>query len=133
MGTRKALRGPVVAAKTIATLDWQSNGRLELGVGYGWNEEELATHGVTLADAPDRLADHLALMKELWTNDEGSHAGPFVSVETSPPGATAGCRSKVTERSSITWMIYTERSKKPTATRLLPPSRSTRRAATERH
>lgn len=38
---------------------------------------------MTLADGPDRLADHLALMKELWTNDEGSHAGPFVSVEPS--------------------------------------------------
>lgn len=78
-----ALRDPVVAAKTIATLDWQSDGRLELGVGYGWNAEELATHGVTLDDAPDRLADCLALMKALWTQDEGAHAGPYVSVEPS--------------------------------------------------
>ncbi len=78
-----ALRDPVVAAKTIATLDWQSNGRLELGVGYGWNAEELETHGVTLADAPAQLADSLALMKALWTNDEGAYDGPFVSVEPS--------------------------------------------------
>lgn len=78
-----ALRDPVVAAKTVATLDWQSEGRLELGVGYGWNEEELDTHGVTIADAPDRLADHLALMKALWNNDEVGYDGQYVSVEPS--------------------------------------------------
>jgi alkanesulfonate monooxygenase SsuD/methylene tetrahydromethanopterin reductase-like flavin-dependent oxidoreductase (luciferase family) len=78
-----ALRDPVIAAKTIATLDWQSEGRLELGVGYGWNAEEMATHGVSVEDAPARLEDTLDLMKALWTNDEGSHSGPFVSVESS--------------------------------------------------
>lgn len=78
-----ALRDPVVAAKTIATLDWQSQGRLELGVGYGWNREELATHGVALKDAAAQLADRLALMKALWRNYEGTHDGPFVSVEPS--------------------------------------------------
>ncbi len=43
-----ALRDPVIAAKTIATLDWQSQGRVELGVGYGWDREECVTHGVSL-------------------------------------------------------------------------------------
>ena len=72
---------PVVAAKTIATLDWQSGGRLELGVGYGWNREECATHGVALETARDRLIEGLALMRSLWTTDEGSYAGEYYSVE----------------------------------------------------
>ncbi len=76
-----ALRDPVVTAKTIATLDWQSEGRLELGVGYGWSAEELATHGVTLDDAAAQLDDSLSLMKALWNDDEGSHSGPYFSVE----------------------------------------------------
>lgn len=78
-----ALRDPVVAAKTIATLDWQSGGRLELGVGYGWNREECATHGVALETARDRLIDGLALMQSLWTTDEGSYEGEYCSVEPS--------------------------------------------------
>ncbi len=78
-----ALRDPVVTAKTIATLDWQSGGRLELGVGYGWNREECATHGVALETARDRLIDHLALMQALWTADEGSYEGEYCSVEPS--------------------------------------------------
>lgn len=78
-----AVRDPVIAAKTIATLDWQSQGRLELGVGYGWNREECATHGVDLDTARHRLIDHLALMRELWTGDEGAYSGDYCSVEPS--------------------------------------------------
>jgi len=78
-----ALRDPVIAAKTIATLDWQSAGRLELDVGYGWNEEEMATHGVALADGPARVAETLALMRALWGNDIEEFVGEVVSVEPS--------------------------------------------------
>lgn len=78
-----ALRDPVIAAKTIATLDWQSDGRLELGVGYGWNREEAATHGVDLDTAPERLDDYLALMGALWTDEEGQHHGRYCAVQPS--------------------------------------------------
>jgi alkanesulfonate monooxygenase SsuD/methylene tetrahydromethanopterin reductase-like flavin-dependent oxidoreductase (luciferase family) len=77
------VRDPVITAKEIATLDWLSAGRLELGVGYGWNAEELATHGVDIAAAPEVLADRVALMRALWTQDEGSYEGPHASVEPS--------------------------------------------------
>jgi probable F420-dependent oxidoreductase len=77
------VRDPVIAAKAIATLDWMSAGRLELGVGYGWNAEELATHGVDLANAPAVLADRVALMQALWGQDEASYDGPHASVEPS--------------------------------------------------
>jgi alkanesulfonate monooxygenase SsuD/methylene tetrahydromethanopterin reductase-like flavin-dependent oxidoreductase (luciferase family) len=78
-----ALRDPVIAAKTIATLDWQSAGRLELGVGYGWNREECATHGVDLDTVRHRLIDHVALMRRLWADNEGAYSGDYCSVEPS--------------------------------------------------
>jgi probable F420-dependent oxidoreductase len=78
-----ALRDPVILAKELATLDWLSGGRLELGVGYGWNAEELATHGVDLDDAPAILADTLALAQALWNDDEASYRGPHATVDTS--------------------------------------------------
>lgn len=77
------VRDPVIAAKAIATLDWMSAGRLELGIGYGWNAEELATHGLDLLDAPAVLADRMALMQALWTQEEASYDGPYASVERS--------------------------------------------------
>lgn len=78
-----AARDPVITAKSLATIDWLSGGRLELGVGYGWNREELATHGVDLQRAPEILADKLRLMNEIWNHDEAAYAGPHVSIERS--------------------------------------------------
>jgi probable F420-dependent oxidoreductase len=65
-------------AKTVATLDHASDGRLELGVGVGWNEEELADH----SDIPwphryRALADCVAALRALWTQAEAEHHGPF--------------------------------------------------------
>ena len=73
----------VILAKAVATLDFISDGRFELGVGYGWNAEEYATHGVALADAPALLRDKLALMAALWRDDIASHYGPHARVEPS--------------------------------------------------
>ena len=41
-----AQHDPVVLAKQIATLDLLSEGRVVVGIGYGWNEDEMETHGV---------------------------------------------------------------------------------------
>ncbi|MDZ7784599.1 MAG: LLM class flavin-dependent oxidoreductase [Halioglobus sp.] len=57
------LYDPVILAKAIATLDFLADGRFEFGVGYGWNHEEYATHGVTLGDSPDIMRDKIALMQ----------------------------------------------------------------------
>lgn len=78
-----ALRDPVILAKEIATLDWLSDGRFEFGVGYGWNAEECATHGVELHDAPDVLVDHLGLMQSIWTNDVARYEGPHCRLDPS--------------------------------------------------
>lgn len=72
---------PVILAKAVASLDWQSEGRFEFGIGYGWNVEEYVTHGVDLVEAPAILRDKMALMQELWTHEIGRHEGEYVRVE----------------------------------------------------
>ncbi|MEU5219541.1 TIGR03619 family F420-dependent LLM class oxidoreductase [Streptomyces sp. NPDC020807] len=66
---------PITLAKQIATLDHLSRGRFTLGVGYGWNVEEAADHGV---DWPTRRAvthDRLALMRALWASEPTAYDG----------------------------------------------------------
>lgn len=63
-----ALRRPVVLAKTTATLDVLSGGRLDLGVGIGWQKEEYEAAGLSFKDR-GRLLDHtLAVCQVLWRN-----------------------------------------------------------------
>lgn len=62
-----ALRRPVVLAKAAATLDVLSNGRLDLGVGVGWQREEYEAAGLDFTNR-GRLLDHtLEVCTELWT------------------------------------------------------------------
>lgn len=77
------LHDPVILAKAVATLDWVSEGRFEFGIGYGWNAEEFATHGVSLDQAPDIMREKIALMKSLWTNEIGAFQGQHVNLEPS--------------------------------------------------
>ncbi len=84
LGTSVALlaqRDPIVTAKAIASLDAVSDGRIVLGVGYGWNREEAADHGVVFASRRERLREHVLAMKELWTNEEATFTGEFVRFE----------------------------------------------------
>jgi probable F420-dependent oxidoreductase len=67
-----AQRDPVVTAKAVASLDHLSGGRVELGVGYGWNRPELAHHGVAWADRRDVVRDRVQLMRALWTGEEAA-------------------------------------------------------------
>jgi probable F420-dependent oxidoreductase len=73
-----AQREPIVTAKAIATLDALSGGRFVLGVGYGWNREEMADHGVDPRRRRDQLREHVLAMKALWNNDVAGYAGEFV-------------------------------------------------------
>ncbi|WP_027927672.1 LLM class F420-dependent oxidoreductase [Amycolatopsis benzoatilytica] len=69
---------PITLAKTIATLDHLSGGRVTLGVGFGWNTDELADHGVPGNRRRTALREYLEAMRALWTEDEASYAGEFV-------------------------------------------------------
>lgn len=86
LGTSVALpaqHDPVTLAKQIATLDVVSGGRFVFGVGYGWNREEMATHGVDYATRRERVREAVACMRALWTDHESSFAGDFYRLEPS--------------------------------------------------
>jgi probable F420-dependent oxidoreductase len=76
-------RDPIVLAKSVATLDVLSGGRVILGVGAGWNAEELAHHGVDFASRWDVLRERVELMQALWSNDVASYDGKHAHLEPS--------------------------------------------------
>ena len=78
-----AQRDPIVTAKQVATLDMISGGRFTFGIGFGWNAEEAADHGVEWSSRRERGREHLLAMRELWTNDEASFAGEHVNFGAS--------------------------------------------------
>jgi probable F420-dependent oxidoreductase len=70
---------PITLAKTIATLDHLSGGRVTIGAGFGWNTDELADHGVPAGRRRTVLKEYVEAMRALWTQEEASYAGEFVS------------------------------------------------------
>ncbi len=74
------LRAPALLAKTVATLDQISNGRIDLGVGTGWQREEYAACGVSWSTRWQRLDDTMRACAALWTKPTPvSFASPTVS------------------------------------------------------
>lgn len=78
-----AQHDPIDLAKQAATLDHLSGGRLTLGIGYGWNVEEAADHGVEWATRRALGSDRLALMRALWADEPTPYEGEFGSVRAS--------------------------------------------------
>jgi probable F420-dependent oxidoreductase len=72
---------PIVTAKAIASLDQLSGGRFIFGIGGGWNVEEMENHGARYQTRFKQMREHVLAMKELWTNDEASFAGEFVTFD----------------------------------------------------
>lgn len=70
---------PITLAKTIASLDHLSGGRVELGVGFGWNTDELAHHGVPANRRRAVLREKLDAMRAIWSEDEAAFTGEFVN------------------------------------------------------
>lgn len=70
---------PITLAKTIATLDFLSGGRVSLGAGFGWNTDEMADHGVPPNRRRTVLKEYLEAMRALWTQEEAEYSGEFVS------------------------------------------------------
>ncbi|WP_236243015.1 LLM class F420-dependent oxidoreductase [Streptomyces sp. CC228A] len=81
--TLVAQHDPIDLAKQVATLDHLSGGRFTLGVGFGWNREEAADHGVEWRTRRARVRDHLALMRALWAEEPQAYEGEFASVAAS--------------------------------------------------
>jgi len=83
LGTGIALvaqRDPILLAKEVATLDLVSHGRAVLGVGYGWNVEEMESHGVAYADRRRLVREKMLAVEALWTMDVAAYEGDLVRL-----------------------------------------------------
>ena len=65
-------------AKQIATLDRLSGGRFILGIGYGWNREEMENHGIDVKRRRARVREQMLAMQELWSREVASFEGEFI-------------------------------------------------------
>jgi probable F420-dependent oxidoreductase len=84
LGTAVSLvlqHNPVGLAKTVASVDRIANGRFELGVGSGWNREEMANHGVDPDTRTARMLEHIAALRAIWESDEAEFHGRFVDFD----------------------------------------------------
>jgi probable F420-dependent oxidoreductase len=76
-----ALRRPVTLAKTTATLDVLSGGRLDLGVGVGWQREEYEAAGLDFDRRGELLDESLAVLQTLWRDTPASHRSRTLAFE----------------------------------------------------
>jgi probable F420-dependent oxidoreductase len=72
---------PIVLAKVIASLDFISGGRVLLGIGAGWNVEEMADHGVAYAERWKVLRERILAMRRIWTDEAAEFHGDFVDFD----------------------------------------------------
>ena len=77
-------RHPAVLANMASTLDITSNGRLELGVGAGWNEEECEAYGIELGSMQerfDRFEEGMEVVTQLLKQDRSTFRGKWYSLQ----------------------------------------------------
>ena len=75
------LRNPALLAKTVATLDVISKGRLELGVGLGWQKEEFDAAGLSFKDRSEIFWETLDICKLLWQDSPISFHGDYYNFD----------------------------------------------------
>jgi probable F420-dependent oxidoreductase len=102
-------------AKTVATLDQLTGGRVLFGVGVGWNHEELANHrpSVTWAQRYRALGECVGALKELWTDEESEFHGEFYDfdpvwslpkpLQRPHPPVLCGTAGRVGTRQAVAW------------------------------
>ena len=78
-----AQHDPLSLAKQIATLDRLSGGRFVYGIGYGWNLEEMESHGIDPKRRRARVREVMLAMQALWSQEVASFSGEFVRFEPS--------------------------------------------------
>jgi probable F420-dependent oxidoreductase len=75
------LRHPALLAKSLATLDFISDGRLTVGVGFGSRENDFTAVEVPFDRRGSRAVECVELMKRLWTEENVTHRGTFFNVQ----------------------------------------------------
>jgi probable F420-dependent oxidoreductase len=76
-----AQHDPIVMAKEVATLDLLCGGRLVLGVGFGWNREEMESHGVDFRQRRELVREKMLAMEQLWSEERAAFVGELVRFE----------------------------------------------------
>ena len=74
-------RDPITTAKEIATLDMISNGRTIIGIGAGWNREEMENHGADFKNRWAVVKEKVEAMRAIWTNEEPEYHGKYVDFD----------------------------------------------------
>ena len=74
-------RDTITTAKSVASLDVLSHGRFELGLGGGWNAEEIEHHCTEFKTRFKKLEEQVRAMKEIWTKDVAEFHGTFVNFD----------------------------------------------------
>ncbi len=74
-------RDAITLAKEVASLDMISNGRVILGIGAGWNREEMENHGANYKQRWVQVREKVLAMKEIWNNDEAEFHGEHVDFD----------------------------------------------------
>jgi probable F420-dependent oxidoreductase len=84
LGTAMCLlpqRNPVYTAKEVATLDWLSSGRVDLGIGVGWLREEFESVNAPWERRGKRADEYLGVLHALWCDDPSSFSGDCYELE----------------------------------------------------
>lgn len=74
-------RDPITLAKEVASLDMISNGRFVLGIGAGWNREEMENHGADYRNRWKIVREKVLAMKAIWTEEAADFHGEFVDFD----------------------------------------------------
>lgn len=80
----QSYRNPALTAKMAATLQWLSGGRLILGIGAGWKEDEYRAYGYPYPSAGTRIAqlrEAVQLMRKLWSDSPASYTGEYYQID----------------------------------------------------
>jgi probable F420-dependent oxidoreductase len=76
-----AQRDPIITAKQVASVDRLSGGRLEFGIGAGWNRDEMRNHGTDPRTRMEVMREHVEAMRAIWMHDEAAYHGRHVDFD----------------------------------------------------
>ncbi len=74
---------PVMLARSLTALDVLSNGRLRLGMGLGWSEDEYEACGAPMTQKGKRADEFIGVLKAIWTTDPSEFSGEFFKLAKS--------------------------------------------------
>src|ERR1700740_282701 len=78
-------RDTIQTAKLVASIDQVSGGRFLFGVGGGWNQDEVESHGTVFKTRFKKMREQIEAMTEIWTKSEPEYEGEIVNVPKMRP------------------------------------------------